>query len=519
MAGFRKTVMWVDDEIEMLRAHVMFLETRGYHVIPVFTGDDAIQMIAEKPMEYDIVLLDEQMPGKDGLTTLEEIKEIRPDLPVVMVTKSEEERLMEQAIGKKIDGYLTKPVNPSQILLVCKRLLESKTFIASEIRQQFLRSYSENTTALRGRLETQQWTGLHENLSRWDDKLDKIDDEGLRQTHAGQKSDCNTAFAGFIEENYGRWIKGENKPPALSVNALQRYVFPLLAARKQICLIDCSGMRLDQYFCIQEALQPYFTVQRNFFYSVLPTDTVFARSSLLSGAFSLEVEETFPEAWDIDLRNHEEAISFETRLLKYNLQKSGIKIGNSLYYTHLSEAQSIESELARHGKSRLIVIVTDVLRTLAQGSGSATLLTEIAKDERTLRSITRTWFEHSLLFQILRDFARKRCTVVLTSDHGTVFCTRKTELYGARQLDPGVRYKFGKQITADDRRVVLLNDPQHFKLPRLKRAPNCLIAKDNYYFVQPEGSRDRHIENRNSFQQGGISLDEMIVPLAVLTPL
>jgi CheY-like chemotaxis protein len=519
MAGFRKTVMWVDDEIEMLRAHVMFLETRGYHVIPVFTGDDAIQMIAEKPLEYDIVLLDEQMPGKDGLTTLEEIKEIRPELPVVMVTKSEEERLMEQAIGKKIDGYLTKPVNPSQILLVCKRLLESKTFIASEIKQQFLRSYSENTTALRGRLETQQWIKLHENLSRWDDKLDKIDDEGLRQTHAGQKSDSNTAFAGFIEENYGRWIKGENKPPALSVNALQRHVFPLFAAQKQVCLIDCSGMRLDQYFCIEDALRPHFMVQRNYFYSVLPTDTIFARSSLLSGAFSLEIEEKFPDAWDVDPRDHEASIPFETKLLKYNLQKSGIKIGNSLFYTHLSEEQTIVSELAKHGKSRFIVIVTDLLRTLARGSGSMTLSPAIAKDERTLRSITRTWFEHSALFQILRDFSRKKCTVVLTSDHGTVFCTRKTELYGARQLDSGVRYKFGKQITADDRRVVLLNDPQHFKLPRLKRAPCCLIAKDNYYFVQPEGNKEHHLENRNSFQQGGISLDEMIVPLAVLTPL
>ena len=519
MAGFRKTVMWVDDEIEMLRAHVMFLETRGYHVIPVFTGDDAIKLITEKPLEYDIVLLDEQMPGKDGLTTLEEIKEVRPELPVVMVTKSEEERLMEQAIGKKIDGYLTKPVNPSQILLVCKRLLESKTFIASEIKQQFLRSYSENTTALRGRLEPLQWIKLHETLARWDDKLDKIEDEGLRQTHAGQKSDSNTAFAAFIEENYGRWIKGESKPPAMSVNVLRRYVFPLLAGQQQVCLIDCSGMRLDQYFCIEDALRPHFAVQRNYFYSVLPTDTIFARSSLLSGAFSLEVEEEFPDAWNIDPSNHKVAIPFEIKLLKFNLQRSGIKIGNSLYYTHLFEPHSIEAELARHGKNRLVVIVTDALRMLAQGSGLAPLALEIARDERTLRSVTRTWFKHSSLFQILKGFSRKKCTVVLTSDHGTVFCTRKTELYGAKQLEPGVRYKFGKQITADDRRVVLLNDPQHFKLPRIKRAQSCLIAKDNYYFVQPEGSRERHLENRNSFQQGGISLDEMVVPLSVLTPL
>jgi CheY-like chemotaxis protein len=511
--------MWVDDEIEMLRAHIMFLETRGYHVIPVFSGDDAIQLIVQKPLEYDIVLLDEQMPGKDGLTTLEEIKEVRPELPVVMVTKSEEERLMEQAIGKKIDGYLTKPVNPSQILLICKRLLESKTFIASEVRQQFLRSYSENTTALRGRLETPQWVKLHETLARWDAELDKIDDEGLRQTHAGQKSDSNTAFAQFIEEYYGRWIKGESKPPSLSINALQRHVFPLLASQGTVCCIDCSGMRLDQYLCIENVLRPFFNVQRNYFYSILPTDTIFARASLISGNFPLEIEEQFPDAWDIVPSDHAAMIPLETKLLKYNLQNAGIKIGNSLCCMHLTEALSAEAELAKHGKCRLIFIVTDSLRTLAGGSGSSMLAQEIAKDERTLRSITRTWFEHSSLFQILKDLARKKIPVVLLSDHGTVFCTRKTELYGAKQLDIGIRYKFGKQITADDRRVVLLNDPRHFKLPRLKRAPNCLIAKDNYYFVQPESSKDRPLENRNSFQQGGISLDEMIVPCAVLSPL
>lgn len=519
MAGFRKTVLWVDDEIEMLRAHVMFLETRGYHVIPVFSGDDAIQLIAEKPLEYDIVLLDEQMPGKDGLTTLEEIKELRPELPVVMVTKSEEERLMEQAIGKKIDGYLTKPVNPSQILLVCKRLLESKTFIASEIRQQFLRSYTENTTALRGRLETPQWVKLYETLARWDAELDKVDDEGLRQTHAGQKSDSNTAFARFIEEHYGHWIKGESKPPALSVNVFQRHIFPLLATNPSVCCIVCSGMRLDQYLCIEDILRPLFKVQRNYFYTVLPSDRPFVRTSLFAGAFPLEVEEQFPEVWDINFENPVAAAAFEMKLLKANLLRSGVKIGNSIFCAHLSEAHPIETELAKHEKSRLTVVVTDSIRALAGGIGSATLAQEIAKDERTLRSITRTWFEHSALLQLLRGLSRRRTPVVLLSDHGTVFCTRKTELYGVKQVDQGLRYKFGKQITADDRRVIALDDPRHFKLPRLKRAPSCLIAKDNYYFVQPEGGKERHLENRNSFQQGGISLDEMIVPCAVFTPL
>ncbi|MBN2035371.1 MAG: response regulator [Chitinispirillaceae bacterium] len=519
MAGFRKTVMWVDDEIEMLRAHVMFLETRGYHVVPVFTGDDAVQLMTDRPRDFDIVLLDEQMPGKDGLTTLEEIKELRPDLPVVMVTKSEEERLMEQAIGKKIDGYLTKPVNPSQILLVCKRLLDSKTFIASEIKQQFLRSYSENTTALRGRLETNQWVKLYENLARWDAELDKVDDEGLRQTHAGQKSDSNTTFANFIEEHYGRWIKGDGKPPVMSVSALKHHVFPLLNGDRQVYLIICSGMRLDQYLKIESVLRALYAVQRNYFFSILPTDTMFARASLLAGLYPIEVEERFPDAWDQYLKGSAAVASLELKLLKSNLQSQGIKLGNGIHYRHLHETDAVSGELKKHAKSRLIVMVNDAVHNLASGCMLPSLSGDIARDERALRSLTATWFEHSQLCQLLRELATRECTVVITSDHGHVFCTRKTEMYGARQLEPGVRYKFGKQITADDRRVVSLNDPRHFKLPRLKRAPICLIAKDNYYFSQPEGVKERIIENRNTFQRGGISLEEMVVPLAVFTPL
>lgn len=512
--------MWVDDEIEMLRAHIMFLETRGYSVVPVFSGDDAVDLVREKPGDYDIVLLDEQMPGKDGLTTLDEIKALRPDLPVVMVTKSEEEDLMEKALGKKIDGYLTKPVNPSQILLVCKRLLDAKQFIASEVKQRFHRNYSDNATLLRGRLDTTQWTTIHENLSRWDVELDAIDDAGLRQTHAGQKSDANAVFADFIAEHYGHWVKGENAPPHLSVNVLEKHVDPLLRSGEQVCLVIISGMRLDQYLGIEETVRSLYRVKRHYFYSVLPTDTFFARSALVGGAFPQDIMEQDPGRWPADAEDPGAAGPFEERLLKGHLEKAGIDCAGGFYYSRMAgAADTFAADLDRHGESQLMVIVADFVNLLTSKNEPSAIVHEIAPGERALRSMTRTWFENSALLWLLKELAQKRRTVVLTSDHGIVYCTRKTEVYGVKELAHGLRYWFGKGMTADERRVVVLNDPRHFKLPRLKNGQACIIAKEDYYFAHPESFTESHLQGRNAFQQGGISMDEMIMPIAVFTPL
>jgi CheY-like chemotaxis protein len=518
MPGLRKRVLWVDDEIELLRAHIMFLETRGYNVTPVFSGDDAVELVVDKGSEFDIVLLDEQMPGRDGLATLVAIKDARPDLPVVMVTKSEEENLMEQAIGKKIDGYLTKPVNPSQILLICKRLLDSKQLIASEVKQQFLRHYSENTTVLRGRLETSHWIKLYENFARWDLQLDALDDEGLRQAHAEQKSEGNAAFGNFIAENYGGWIRGQNKPPLLSAGVLDRYVDPLLRAGEQVFFIVISGMRLDQYLGIEEAARKYFSVQRHYYNAILPTDTYFARSSLMSGLYPDEIAEKYKE-WSPGEKDQAVIAKNEKRFLADHLSRSGIKLADKFYYTRMTESAAFQSGIAKNAGAPFAVIVADFANLFTKGNSPTPIVQEIAPDERALRAITRTWFEHSVLLQFFRTLSKQKCAVVLTSDHGSVYCTRKTEIYGANGIEAGLRYKFGKDITADERRAVTLTEPQHYRLPMQKKFPLCIIAKENFFFTAPENFRDAHLLNRNSFQQGGISMEEMIMPLAVFRPL
>ena len=243
MAVSRKKVLWVDDEIEFLRSHIMFLETRGYSVTPVFSGDDAIHMIKNKPDEFDIVLLDEQMPGKGGLATLDEIKIIIPELPVVMVTKSEEEELMDKALGRKINGYLTKPVNPSQILLVCKRLLHSTEIMSSQLKQAFVRSFSINRDALQGSMNAGEWVTVYKNLSKWDIELEDTKDEGIRQAHVGQKSDANALFSDFMVNNYMRWVNGEGNPPLFSPDIIDEYIVPLLHSGETVYFIVLDSMR------------------------------------------------------------------------------------------------------------------------------------------------------------------------------------------------------------------------------------------------------------------------------------
>ncbi|MBD3421909.1 MAG: response regulator [Chitinivibrionales bacterium] len=522
MAGSRKKVLWVDDEIEFLRSHIMFLETRGYSVIPVFSGDDAIHIISEKPSEFDIVLLDEQMPGKDGLTTLEEIKDISPELPVVMVTKSEEEQVMEDAFGKKIDGYLTKPVNPSQILSICKSLLDSKQYIDSEINQKFIRSFSENRSAISGPLDARRWITLYENLVKWDFELERIDDEGLRQTHSGQKSDCNRAFSQFIVEHYAAWMRNTRNPPVMTPHIIDKALLPFLENGEKVYFVVMDCMRLDQFLAIESLLKKSYDIKRRYFYSILPSSTGFARRSLFAGKFPDEIAHQHPGMYrDLDEDNID-SCEFEKMLLLEKLKKSNVKLSPQpklVAINNSTDARQFLKNLDEYEKDQLVAITVNFVDMLVQSRTTSAILKEIAPDESAFRSLTRAWFQYSTLYQILRKLADQNCTVLMTTDHGSVFCTRSTDLYGSREIMKNTRYKRGVKITSDERRAIHLSDPTIFRLPRSIEDEHYILALENYYFCVPGKFEDYKDRYENSFQQGGVSLEEMILPLAVLKPL
>lgn len=514
MAQGRKKVLWVDDEIEFLRSHIMFLETRGYSVTPTFSGDDAIELIHKNPQGYDIVLLDEQMPGKDGLTTLEEIKALLPDMPVVMVTKSEEEQLMEDALGKKIDGYLTKPVNPSQILSVCKRLIDARQIMSSQLSQQFVRSYSENRQIVGNPMDARGWERLYENFTRWDVELAAIDDEGLRQMHAGQKSDSNAAYADFIEAHYGRWIRGNDNPPPLAVQVMERFVFPQMQNNRRVCVVVLSGLRFDQFNAIEALCRPHYSVQRHTFFSILPTMTPYARSALFAGCFPLELQQRSPELWQAVMAGKTDVYG---TLLDQTFEKLGLKQSRpSPYYAIRSneEAAAVLQTIATLGQVPLCSMVVDVLSMAAGPS----LLQQLAPDEPALRSFTMSWFQHSPVFQILKELGRLGSTVVLASDHGSILCSRGTDVYGAPDLNADSRCLFGTNMTCDERHAIFLSDPSAYRLPHAVEGETCIIAKENFYFKRTESFDKYNRTYRNVFLSGGISMEEMIMPLAILTP-
>ena len=525
MATGRKRILWADDEIEFLRSHIMFLETRGYSVVPVFCGDDAIELVTDKPNDFDIVLLDEQMPGKSGLTTLEKIKEINPDLPVVMVTKSEEEQLMEDALGKKIDGYLTKPVNPSQILMVCKNLLDSKRIVSNNIAQKYIRNYSQNRSLLAGHLTIPQWIKLYENITGWDLVLETVDDEGLRQTHSGQKSDFNGKFSSDYIEHYAAWIRKESDTPMLSTKVIEKYVCPHLNDGKRTYMIVLSGMRLDQYIGIENILKKFYKVDRNYFFSTLPTDDTFARTSLLSGMFPNEVAEKYDPPWSLGEGEEEDSLKshlIEEQLLADNLARLGYPVPtDEPWFTRITdrlEPGHLQSRIESCRKSQLITFVVDFFDQVQHALSNSGILQELTNDESGMRALTRSWFKRSALLQLLRDIATQDCRVVIMSDHGSILCSRGTELYCARNWETHLRYKFGTGISCDERTIIYLSDPSHFGLPTFGDDTTCVIAKENYYFVAPDKFEHYNEHYRNTFQQGGVSMEEIIVPVSVLTP-
>lgn len=510
----RKRVLWVDDEIEFLRSHIMFLETRGYSVFPVFSGDDAVQLIQENPSAYDIVLLDEQMPGKDGLTTLGEIKEMQPDLPVVMVTKSEEERVMEIALGKKIDGYLTKPVNPSQILLVCKNILDSKQIISHQLSEKYLRNYTENRMRLSRQMSIPEWMRHYECLVNWDLELERTDNEGLRQMQAGQKSDSNALFCNLVAENYAKWVRNKDRPPLMSVDILSRVVAPEINQGRKVYLFVFSGMKYDQFITIEPDLKEMFSVTRSRFISSLPTMSEYSRPTLLCGQFPEAFKQDFPDLFS-GKGLHEDETEMK-KLVAFALKKLGVS-AEVLYHNYKGTSDLLENNDSLLSGAQLAIVVVDIDKQFIQSRSSDSLLKEMASDEVAFRKLIKSWFQHSSLLQFMKELSHQDCTVILTSDHGHILCSRGTEIYGTREIDDNVRCLFGENLSADERNVVFLQEPGHFGIP-VSGTEKCVIARESFRFIFPEKFEHYRSQYQNSFQFGGISLEEMIMPIYVCKP-
>ena len=512
----KRKILWVDDEIDQLKAHIIFLEEHDYGVEIASNGDDAIDRV--KNDNFDLVLLDEMMPGRDGLSTLVELKEIDPNLPVVMVTKSEEEQLMEQALGQKINDYLTKPVNPSQLLMAVKRILDKKRILGDQLTRQFVTEFNRINTMLMGPMVWQDWIDIHVRMSGMDLELEDFRDIGLKQSLHDQKKQCNAEFAHFVFNNYPEWVQGNG--PTLSVDIVNNYLAPHLKAKKQTIFIVIDCMRLDQWLMIEPVLAEYFNIKKNYYYSILPTATPFSRNAIFAGEYPDKIAKLYPDAWKLNStefsRNRNEHQLLDRQLTKLKVQLNG----ESKYVKVLDfeEGQNLAKKIKTYSNLPLLSVVYNFVDILAHGRSESEILQEIAPDEAAFRSLMKSWFIHSHLFELLKNLSEQDCTIVITTDHGSVLGTRGAIVYGKRETSSTLRYKYGDNLNCDPKQTFLIKEPRDFRLPVWGLATTYVIAREDYYFVYPTNYSEYQRQYRNSFQHGGISLDEMILPVVTLTP-
>lgn len=512
-----RKILWADDEIDLLKSHIIFLEKNGYQLTPVTNGADAIAHVREET--FDAVLLDEMMPGMDGLSVLAEIKQIDPDLPVVMITKSEEEHIMDDALGSRISDYLIKPVNPNQIFTTLKRLLDSHQLRSERISREYTRHLSRNRMNLMTGMDYDSWAQTYIQNSLWDIELHEYNDPGLNQIHRDQKKEFRREFCKFVESNYRSWIRGDG--PIMSHNILDRFVAPLLRNGEKVYFIVIDCFRFDHWLAIEPELDRLFKIDRTFYYSLLPTATPFSRNALFAGLLPRDIIKLFPDTWTQSDDDESGLNTKESELLEMYLDRQGIRLDRKPHYEKIltaDYARNFFRKLGNYHETKLVSIVYNFIDLLSHQMSENDILQEIAPDEAAFRSLTKTWFNHSVLLDILKAIADEGATVVLTTDHGSIIGERASIVRGDRLTSPNVRYKYGKNLRCEESEVLRVETPEEYGLPSFGLGTNYLFAKEDYYLIYRNNFREYEKLLQNTLQHGGISMEEMILPVSVLRP-
>ena len=518
MNATRQRILWADDEIDLLRPHVLYLEGKGYSVTTVANGEDALAMLSDE--SFDVVLLDEQMPGMGGLRTLEALRETAPQTPVIMITKSEEEHIMDEALGRQITDYLIKPVNPIQIWLACKKVFESEQLVRNQKTRDYVNEFNQIREVRHGKLDWEDWLELAQHLASLDLELSTTD-QSLYQSHQDEKAEINREFARFVEGSYTRWVllPPEARPP-LSTDVATKFVLPHLRAGRRVVFIVIDCMRLDQWLALEPLLTPYFQIKRDLYYSILPTATPYSRNAIFSGLFPLQIARTHPDWWLENIGNETGKNRYEKALFAKLLEREGLHPEGLRYLKvhNADEAADLKKKVLSQLTAEMLALVVNFLDLLSHGRSESELLLELAPHEQAFRALLVQWFIHSSLLEILKLYAKQDVVVIITTDHGSVQCKKSSLVYGNRDTSTNVRYKFGDNLMCEEREALHIKRPQDYMLPIDSLTKNYILARENYFFVYPTNFHHYERQFRGSFQHGGISVEEMILPVATLQP-
>jgi DNA-binding response OmpR family regulator len=509
-------ILWVDDEIEILKPHIIFLEQKGYDVDTSNNGDDGLEMIMKQP--YDIIFLDENMPGLTGIETLERIKGKYPNLPVVMITKSEEESIMEDAIGSNIADFLIKPVKPNQILLSLKKNLENKKLVSEKTTSSYQQEFRNITMDISNNPDHNGWVDIFKNLTRWELELEKSSDESMQEVLKMQKSEANQVFSRYIEKNYLDWVNGRNKNfPVMSPNLFKEKIFPLMDANESLFVILVDNLRYDQWKAIQPIIEEFYRVEKeDIYFSILPTTTQYARNAIFAGLMPLEIERKYPKYW---VAEEEEGTKnqFEGELLGEHLKRHGRDVKYSYNkILNLTAGRKLVETLPNMLNNKLSVIVYNFVDMLSHARTEMEIIRELADDEKAYRSLMVSWFNNSPLFDIIKYLSEKKVNIVITTDHGSVRSQDPVKIIGDRNTTTNLRYKSGKSLNYNPREVFEVKNPQDAFLPKTNVSSTYVFCRKNDFFAYPNNYNYYVNYYKNTFQHGGISIEEMMVPVAYL---
>jgi len=509
-------ILWADDEIDLLKPQIMFLEKKGYEVWTVTNGHDAIDKC--KQDRPDVVFLDESMPGLTGLETLTHIKEIDNNLPVVMITKNEEENLMEDAIGNQITDYLIKPVNPNQILMSLKKILDSKELRSEKTNSLYQQEFQKIFMEVQNVNTHEEWAELYKRLVYWELELDKNNATAMTEVFSMQKNEANTTFNKFITKNYLNWLNGSSDAPTLSHTLFKNKIFPKLSNDATNFVVVIDNLRYDQWRILQPIFNEYFKIlNEDHFYSILPTCTQYSRNAIFAGLMPSEIHRRYRDKWLNDDEeggknmNEEFFLKEQIRLSNRDYKLSYAKITNH------NNAKNLVDNMTNLMNNDLNVIVYNFVDMLSHARTEMEVLKELASDEAAYRSLTVSWFEHSPLLEALKKIADKKVNLIVTTDHGTVRVKKPSKIVGDKNTTTNLRYKNGKNLNYNKKDVFEIREPAEAGLPKSNLSSSYVFAKEDIYFVYPNNYNYYANYFKNTFQHGGISLEEVIIPCVHLT--